>query len=490
MSSSDKTTQRLVNADIRPPAYTAEDFHQGVEKENEAWALTSSYVDRPLVTKYLNLFELELDHMGLARPVDMDHTDPTAGIPLGSLESMLVAQEDDDISSWTPFAIDSTYETAFGAAADYDDKAVVELWNTLTGSSDSPSLIELGLKPIRTGIATLEPPARTDAQPLSERLTEHTRVSPVSNKTLVDMPPIYVSTATPPPPLAWDADSFPFVPHTHDFVISGLTHNARANDKLRKLMQRVVAKEAREHEWDEFQDTLGLVIDQHYSGSDPEELAASALLNELKKSAEEDTAVAKSQARAGPSRLEDEELERPNRPAILCRGCSKRFGSPEELNAHVAAEHGGIVKRYICRDPETVGLGSSLRCETPLSNCQSCASKKHYTRWLSAGAHLASCHFERPGPSSGKDKSVSNDVRGAKAGGSEDVSVDLQTVSELKLWLEEVYVTVGGDVLEPIVAAGRSLAALEQERSAGGPLNTVLPLEQHSGANPAYWGGP
>ncbi|KAL3954763.1 hypothetical protein ACCO45_010326 [Purpureocillium lilacinum] len=364
-SSNDKVAPRLVNADIHSPAYTAEDSHQ-----------------RPYDP---------------ARPIYMDHTDPMAGIPPSGLDSMPVAQAVDDI--WDPLGTESTYETAYiGGVADYDDKP----WNALTGYSDSgrptpPSLIGLGLKPIRTDIATLEPPARTDAQPLSERLTEHTRVSPVSNETL-----------------------------------------------------RVVAKEAREHEWDEFQDTLGLVIDQHYSGSDPEELAASALLNELKKSAEEDTAIAKSQARAGPSRLEDEELERPNRPAILCRGCGKRFGSPKELNAHVAEEHGGIVKRYICRDPETVGLGSSLR-------------------WLSAGAHLASCHFERPGPSSGKDKSVSNDVRGAKAGGSEDVTVDLQTVSELKLWLEEVYVTVDGDVLEPIEAAKRSLAALEQEQRTGAP---------------------
>ncbi|KAK4081995.1 hypothetical protein Purlil1_11404 [Purpureocillium lilacinum] len=486
VSSNDKTTQRLVNADIRPLTYTAEDFHQGVEKENEAWTLSSTYFDRLLVPNYLDLYQL--DQTNPARPVYVDHTYPTAGSPLSDLDSWLVATNHDKAFENLPAPLGTEsaymYDTAgLGDWANYD-KEFHEPWDAVTGYRDSewptrPPLIGLGL----------EPPAR-NAQPLPEHPSEHTRVSPCSNETLVNMPPIYVSAATPPPPVAWDADSFPFEPHTHDFVISGLTHNARADDKLRKLMQRVVAKEAREHEWDEFQDTLGLVIDQHYSGSDPEELAASALLNELKKSAEENTAIAKSQARAGPSRLEGEELERPDHPAILCRGCSKRFGSPEELNAHVAAEHGGIVKRYICRDPETVGLGSSLRCETPLSNCQSCASKKHYTRWLSAGAHLASCHLERPGPSSGKDKSVSNDVRGAKAGGSEDVSVDLQTVSELKLWLEEVYVTVDGDVLEPIVAARRSLAALEQERSAGGPLNTVLPLEQHSGANPAYWGGP
>ncbi|UNI24640.1 hypothetical protein JDV02_010373 [Purpureocillium takamizusanense] len=450
--------------DVFSPTYGAETLHRALRQRNEAWTLTSGSADRALVTNYLDGCDTFTGPTSMSRydavrdvftsstpdftlPLDAG-SQGTTTLPFGPMytpfPSTLLTMKDTDSTS----AMTGMMTSHHGAVDDFME--IVSWTRRHQGRIGYQTINDAPQTNAQSGL--VEPWFPTDTNEAWSVVDEEPR----------DLSAANISNAPRSTP-AQPVDLSPFVPHTHGFVIALLTQKAEREPELRELMLRVATKRAGEQEWDEFLDLLGLLILNYYSWSEDEKRGTPTLMPDSTSLAKEDGATATSHAQFGPSTFDAAKLKKPDHLKARCRGCSKCFTSHDELVGHVVAAHQGIVKRYMCRDPATVGLSSSLRCENPLFNCSSCASKKRYTRWLSAGSHLASCHFERRGSGSSKEKSVSKETRGTTNGGSDDMSTDLQVVSELKLWVEEVYVSADGYVLEPIDAAKHGLGRIDPD---------------------------
>ncbi|KAJ6439451.1 lipoate-protein ligase A [Purpureocillium lavendulum] len=113
-----------------------------------------------------------------------------------------------------------------------------------------------------------------------------------------------------------------------------------------------------------------------------------------------------------------------------CSDCPDGFRGDHELRRHKNSKHAGFVTKYVCRDPATVGLSSSISPVNPISGCRACSKGRRYGAYYNAAAHLRRAHF-KPKPRRGK-KDASKDKTGVKGG------CDWPPMSELKLWYEEV----------------------------------------------------
>ncbi|GAB0137651.1 hypothetical protein EsDP_00005908 [Epichloe bromicola] len=136
---------------------------------------------------------------------------------------------------------------------------------------------------------------------------------------------------------------------------------------------------------------------------------------------------------------------RPKGPKVFCTKCDEHpegFRGDHELRRHLNAKHKGVVKKYVCRDPATVGLVSTVIAIQPLSECKSCSNGKRYGAYYNAADHLRRIHF-KPKATRGKNKKPSDEKRGGKGGG------DWPSMSELKLWFEEVLIGCDDDE-EPV----------------------------------------
>ncbi|KAJ4011188.1 hypothetical protein NW752_007277 [Fusarium irregulare] len=130
--------------------------------------------------------------------------------------------------------------------------------------------------------------------------------------------------------------------------------------------------------------------------------------------------------------------QRPKHPKVYCTQCSEHpdgFRGDHELRRHVNAKHEGTVKKFVCRDPETVGIPSNVKAVNPLSKCKACISGKEYGAYYNAAAHLRRTHF-KPKTPRGKKGANSDEKRGGKGGG------DWPPMSELKAWFVEKKVKV------------------------------------------------
>ncbi|KAH7319590.1 hypothetical protein B0I35DRAFT_215403 [Stachybotrys elegans] len=128
--------------------------------------------------------------------------------------------------------------------------------------------------------------------------------------------------------------------------------------------------------------------------------------------------------------------QRPKHPKVYCIKCSQHpegFRGEHELRRHMSAKHGGTVKKFVCRDPATVGLVSNVQVQHPLSKCKACKSGKQYGAYYNAAAHLRRTHFN---PKSVRGKKGADERRGGKGGG------DDPPMSELKAWFTEIWVNV------------------------------------------------
>ncbi|KAF4968660.1 hypothetical protein FZEAL_10357 [Fusarium zealandicum] len=130
--------------------------------------------------------------------------------------------------------------------------------------------------------------------------------------------------------------------------------------------------------------------------------------------------------------------QRPKHPKVYCDQCTEHpdgFRGDHELRRHVNAKHEGVVKKFICRDPATVGIETKVKAVNPLSKCKACTSGKEYGAYYNAAAHLRRTHFKPKTPRGKKGANV-DEKRGGKGGG------DWPPMSELKAWFVETKVKV------------------------------------------------
>lgn len=128
------------------------------------------------------------------------------------------------------------------------------------------------------------------------------------------------------------------------------------------------------------------------------------------------------------------------KPPKLCPHCDEYpngFRGDHELRRHIKAKHRRTVKKYICRDPTTLGVSTELTALHPLAECKVCASGKLYGAYYNAAAHLRRTHFTvKSTRAKGDDASVSKRNAG-RGGGS------WPPMEHLQPWLQGV--TVEGD---------------------------------------------
>ncbi|KAJ4323735.1 hypothetical protein N0V84_004210 [Fusarium piperis] len=131
--------------------------------------------------------------------------------------------------------------------------------------------------------------------------------------------------------------------------------------------------------------------------------------------------------------------QRPKHPKVHCNACNEHpdgFRGDHELRRHINAKHEGFVKKFVCRDPATVGIKSNVKAINSLSKCKACTSGKEYGAYYNAAAHLRRTHF-KPKTPRGKKGASGDEKRGGKGGG------DWPPMSELKAWFVEKTVEVG-----------------------------------------------
>ncbi|KAH6975070.1 hypothetical protein BKA56DRAFT_82855 [Ilyonectria sp. MPI-CAGE-AT-0026] len=130
--------------------------------------------------------------------------------------------------------------------------------------------------------------------------------------------------------------------------------------------------------------------------------------------------------------------KRPQHRAVFCDQCQDHpegFRGEHELRRHVYARHENCVKKFVCRDPVTVGLVSNVQPFVPLSECKVCMGGKKYGAYYNAAAHLRRSHF-KPRKSHAKNDNSNNERRRGKGGG------DWPAMADLKVWLTEVIVNL------------------------------------------------
>lgn len=136
--------------------------------------------------------------------------------------------------------------------------------------------------------------------------------------------------------------------------------------------------------------------------------------------------------------LHKHNYQRPKHPKVFCDKCNEHpegFRGDHELRRHVSAKHEGTVRKFVCRDPADAGLKSNVVAINPLSKCKACVGKKQYGAYYNAAAHLRRTHF-KPKTPRGKSRRGADEKRGGKGGG------DWPTMNDLKLWFEEITVSV------------------------------------------------
>ncbi|KAL7912595.1 hypothetical protein GGI35DRAFT_440665 [Trichoderma velutinum] len=87
-------------------------------------------------------------------------------------------------------------------------------------------------------------------------------------------------------------------------------------------------------------------------------------------------------------------------PRFVCSICNDHpggFRGPHELDRHMLRHKSNkMTKRFICRDPASVGIKSDIQAVNPLSKCESCSAQKRYASANGATYHLSTMHMRDP----------------------------------------------------------------------------------------------
>ncbi|KAL6808846.1 hypothetical protein GGI42DRAFT_223806 [Trichoderma sp. SZMC 28013] len=132
---------------------------------------------------------------------------------------------------------------------------------------------------------------------------------------------------------------------------------------------------------------------------------------------------------------------------LLCNICNDHpggFRGHHELDRHMRRHNSNkMTRKFICRDPASVGIKPDVQAINPLSKCESCLKQKHYDTANGAIAHLYIEHMRDP--STGK----SHTDQGNRP-----------LTEQLKDWCCEVQVDGHGRILSQ---AGDTSAVLQAE---------------------------
>lgn len=162
---------------------------------------------------------------------------------------------------------------------------------------------------------------------------------------------------------------------------------------------------------------------------------ATALAPKPQDTPEKETSTSKKEPKV---QLHKSSYQRPKHPKVFCDKCNDHpegFRGDHELRRHVMAKHDEIVRKFVCRDPASIGLKSNVTAINPLDKCKSCTGGKQYGAYYNAAAHLRRTHF-RPKTPRGKAKRGVDEKRGGMGGG------DWPSMNDLKLWFEEIVINV------------------------------------------------
>ncbi|KAG9255039.1 putative C2H2 finger domain protein [Emericellopsis atlantica] len=106
---------------------------------------------------------------------------------------------------------------------------------------------------------------------------------------------------------------------------------------------------------------------------------------------------------------------------VFCTKCNEHpegFRGEHELRRHADAKHAKLVKRYVCKEPESQAPNAPQPV-IALSKCKACLTRKQYGAYYNAAAHLRRAHF--------------NPHKGGKASG------DWPSMIVLREWMHEVH---------------------------------------------------